>query len=235
MAKISSYPNADSVTLSDRLIGTEVGDDNATKNFSVGSMLALANDPALLTNFVPYTGATDSVDLDGYNIRAEEGNFSSLYEYNEKCFSFGQYYSSTTQQHTSIGVALNVQFGSPILSNGVTVATLEKLNFAWDGVYMIELKARVEHTGGGGDAQLSFWLTKLGANVPFSRQVYTIANTHIEEITYSMLVNVLSTDDITIAWSTTNTAAKLISTTAGGIYPMAPSAIVNVYKIGFLP
>jgi hypothetical protein len=63
MAKISSYPTAGTVTLSDMLIGTEVGDNNATKNFTVGEMLSLVNDPDVLTGFVPYTGATTDVDL----------------------------------------------------------------------------------------------------------------------------------------------------------------------------
>lgn len=63
MAKISSYPTAGTVTLSDMLIGTEVGDNNATKNFTVGEMLSLVNNPNVLTGFVPYTGATTDVDL----------------------------------------------------------------------------------------------------------------------------------------------------------------------------
>jgi hypothetical protein len=70
MAKISSYPTAGNVTLSDRLIGTEVGDDNATKNFTVGDMLSLVNDPNVLTEFVPYTGANDDVDLGIWELSA---------------------------------------------------------------------------------------------------------------------------------------------------------------------
>jgi hypothetical protein len=63
MAKISTYPNDTNVTLSDRLIGTDNENNNETKNFTIGSLLSLANDPTVLTGFVPYTGADDNVDL----------------------------------------------------------------------------------------------------------------------------------------------------------------------------
>lgn len=41
MAKINSYSTDSSVSLSDKLIGTDAEDTNATKNFTVGSLLAL--------------------------------------------------------------------------------------------------------------------------------------------------------------------------------------------------
>lgn len=233
MAKISTYASASAPTLSDMLIGTDIADSNNTKNFTIGGMLALANDPTVLTGFVPYTGATQDLDLSPYNIIADEGYFNNLTINGLAPFVFGQYYSSATQQHTSVGTLLPIQFPSGIIiTGGITISSFEKINFSSSGIYMITLTARVEHTSGGGDAEISLWATKLGANVPLSRQVYRIPNTHIQEITYSLLVRVSSTDDIVIYWSTTNTAAKLIPTVPGGIYPAAPSVMLNVYKVG---
>jgi hypothetical protein len=63
MGKISTYPIDTNVSLSDKLIGTDNENNNETKNFTVGSLLSLANDPSILTGFVPYTGATNDVDL----------------------------------------------------------------------------------------------------------------------------------------------------------------------------
>jgi hypothetical protein len=73
MAKISTYPNASSPQLSDMLIGSEVGDGNATKNFTIASILGLAN----LGSFVPYTGATENVDLGAYNLTADSAFLSN--------------------------------------------------------------------------------------------------------------------------------------------------------------
>jgi len=97
MAKISSYTNASPVTLSDKVIGTDTTHDNATKNFTVLSILGLIGDYyesvgtgtagyVLTSNgagnaptwqagggsFVPYTGATGDVDLGIYDLYANE-------------------------------------------------------------------------------------------------------------------------------------------------------------------
>jgi len=233
MAKISSYTVVGSPLLSDILIGSDSNDSNATKNFSIGGMLGLANDPSILTGFVPYTGATQDFALGAYGVSATFGDFGNLLVQGENAFVFGQYYSSATQQHTATGTGLPIDFPSGIISTGgITISSSNKINFAANGVYMITVTARVEHTGGGGDAQISLWATKLGGLVNLSRQVYTVANTHIQDITYSILVKVSNVDDIVINWSTTNTAAKLIPTIPGGPYPASPSVMVNVYKVG---
>lgn len=65
MAKISTYPTIGSPSLSDILIGTDSADNNATKNFSIGDVLGLISQ---VYNYVPYTGATGDVDLNGYSL-----------------------------------------------------------------------------------------------------------------------------------------------------------------------
>jgi hypothetical protein len=66
MGKISSYANDSTPNLSDKLIGTDVNDMNATKNFTIGQVLSLAN----LGTFVPYTGANANVNLGAFGITA---------------------------------------------------------------------------------------------------------------------------------------------------------------------
>jgi len=48
MAKISSYPSASPVDLSDMVIGTDTINSNATKNFTIQNMLALVPDAILV-------------------------------------------------------------------------------------------------------------------------------------------------------------------------------------------
>lgn len=59
MARISTYPTDSSVSGGDLLIGTDVDNANATKNFTVSSLIAYA----ATTNLVPYTGANQDVNL----------------------------------------------------------------------------------------------------------------------------------------------------------------------------
>jgi len=233
MAKISTYPSVGNPNLSDMLIGTDSADNNATKNFTIGSMLALVNDPSILTDFVPYTGANQDVDLGSFGITADFGNFGALSVQGQNPFVYGQLYSTATQQQTVINTPLAVQYPGVILSDNIYIVTSEKITVSANGVYMITVTARVDHTSGGGDAQISFWAAKLGLNIPFSRQVYTVANQHIQEITYSFLTRIADNEDVVIYWSTSNLNAKLVPTVPGGPYPAAPSAMVHIYKVGF--
>lgn len=66
MGKISTYGTVSAPTLSDKLIGTYVEDMNLTKNFRIGDLFNLAAEGSL----VPYTGATQNVDLGNYGIIA---------------------------------------------------------------------------------------------------------------------------------------------------------------------
>jgi len=362
MAKISTYPSDSNVTLSDKLIGTDVENNNATKNFTVGDLLDLipiedyvpytgatanvnlgsfdiqatdglftnitvvngnitnasvtnlqcidgsfnnslgieANAELLLdgdqgssgeilisqgvgqnpiwqsqstlfSNLVPYTGATANVNLGSFTIQALLGLFSTVNSYNGIFYdlnitgplrlsndvgisgqvltsqgpgvdplwtslpvvSYASYYSTATQQHTALSTPLAVDFPTVSETLGVYVTASNKIGFNNLGLYIVQLIARVEHTSGGGDAELNFWLKDQSANIANSRQVFTIANTHKNEITYTFMLRVTNTaNEYNVMWSTTNLAAKLIPTVAGGIYPAAPSAILNINKIG---
>jgi len=61
MGKINSYATADNpISGSDKMIGTESTNDNATKNFTVAQLAEFINGDG---NFVPYSGATEDLDL----------------------------------------------------------------------------------------------------------------------------------------------------------------------------
>lgn len=142
-----------------------------------------------------------------------------------------QAYSLVTQQHTTINTNKNVEFEFGSFFNDVSIVS-NQISFIKAGKYLIDVRARVEHTGGGGDAQLSLWLKFPTTNVVNSRQVYTVANTHIQEISYSFAVSIPNASDtLFVQWSTSNLAAKFIPVLASGIYPTAPSAIITVTRI----
>ena len=70
MAKISTYPGPSSPSISDMLIGTDVNDMNATKNFTIGDVLSVPGSTA----YVPYIGAINNVNLGTYNLLTDEIN-----------------------------------------------------------------------------------------------------------------------------------------------------------------
>lgn len=70
MAKISTYPGPSTPSLSDMLIGTDVNDMNATKNFTIGDILSVSGSSV----YVPYIGAINNVNLGTYNLLTDEIN-----------------------------------------------------------------------------------------------------------------------------------------------------------------
>ena len=303
MAKISTYTSVSPVELADKLIGTETTNNNATKNFTVGDVLTLFNNPASLTGFVPYIGATGNVDLGTYNLNADNvtGNIlealtrlyfdngadisldgitgnagdimlsqgagntpiwetqvtllgglvpytgatgdldlgsnnlraNAIYEGGNKLTSYLQAFSLVLQTQTNVGVAKIIEFETGSFSDTATISS-NLITFNAIGKYMVEVTARVEHTSGGGDAVLNFWLqNSITGPITYSRQTFYIPNNHTQEIKYSFLVEATSASDAIYAyWSTSNLNATFSPTVAGGIYPAAPSTMLNVYKIG---
>lgn len=319
MAKISTYPSDNNVTVSDKLIGTDAESNKATKNYLVGDILAVANDPNVLTAFVPYTGAISNVnlgvndlavnniqvadsiqavnqisaatldadlvevyqelrittgaviDLDGnkgssgdimisqgllnnpiwetqatlfsglvpytgatgdLNLGSNNLKANAIYEGGNKLTSYAQAFSLVNQTQTSVGFAKIIEFETGSFSDTATIVS-NLITFNAIGKYMIEVTARVEHTSGGGDAVLNLWLQYTTGAVPLTRQTFTVPNTHTQEIKYSFMISIGNpADAIRAYWSTSNLAARFAGTFAGGIYPAAPSTILNVYKIG---
>ena len=67
MGKISTYAQVSSPSLSDKVIGTDVSNMDATKNFTIADILSLGSSSGL---FVPYTGALANVNLGSYSLTA---------------------------------------------------------------------------------------------------------------------------------------------------------------------
>lgn len=68
MAKISTYNNDATPSLSDKLIGTDVDDLNSTKNYTIGAILGVPGS----STYVPYTGATGDVNIAGFGFYGAE-------------------------------------------------------------------------------------------------------------------------------------------------------------------
>lgn len=74
MAKIDSYATATPpIAGGDMLIGTDINDNNATKNFTVNQLITFVNSTG---TFVPYTGATANVDLGSNTLTVDTAVFS---------------------------------------------------------------------------------------------------------------------------------------------------------------
>lgn len=190
MGKISSYGTVSSPSLSDMLIGTDVADSNATKNFTIGEVLSLLDTSV----FVPYTDAAGDVYLTPYGLRAQyintvtelsfDGNpgepgqvamsngseTAPSWVYPADFDSYkGSFYDSLTQTLTGgAGVAVPVILRQTdvFATNGISVVTdgthLTRITVANAGVYNLLFSAQLTNSGGSGQT-VDFWLRKNGS------------------------------------------------------------------------
>lgn len=123
--KISAYADDSSPNLSDKVIGTDVDNMNATKNFTIGQILDLAN----LDSFVPYTGATSNVNLGNFGIVAHSivklgGTSSQFLKANGSVDSNTYATTSSLLSYVPyIGATANVNLGG----NSITANSIVKL------------------------------------------------------------------------------------------------------------
>jgi hypothetical protein len=112
MAKISTYPLDSTPNLGDKLIGTDVNDNLATKNLTVGQILSV---PGSAT-YVPYTGATANVDLGANDLDATNINATDFFGTNITLSGFA-YTDSIKAIGTSLTTYDNVGQGFGLLIN----------------------------------------------------------------------------------------------------------------------
>lgn len=103
MARIKTYPIDLVPTLTDKVVGSDVDESSATKNYTIGSILSLAGS----TTYVPYTGALEDVDLGSYSLTLTDLHLSgSLYDNVGGTGSLNDVLSITANgvEWTSIGI-----------------------------------------------------------------------------------------------------------------------------------
>jgi len=103
VARIKTYPIDLVPTLTDKVVGSDVDESSATKNYTVGSILSLEGS----TTYVPYTGALEDVDLGSYSLTLTDLHLSgSLYDNVGGTGSLSDVLSITANgvEWTSIGI-----------------------------------------------------------------------------------------------------------------------------------
>lgn len=144
MGKISSYANDSTPNLSDKLIGTDVDNLNATKNFTVGQVVSLANANLAATQVLNGTSfvtqAPSALDTPLIvSFGAAQGSISTPVQldafgkvtFNEAGLYFINGFGSVERQGSSGGVAI-LLFRARL--NGVQVSTTKGFHLDTTGV-----------------------------------------------------------------------------------------------------
>lgn len=249
MGKISGYANDSTPNLGDKLIGTDVDNMNATKNFTISQILSLGASSGL---FVPYTGAIGSVDLGSYSIGANSfiklgGTSSQFLKADGSVDSttyatalyYGSFYDTTTQTaaaaNTAYAVKLNstvstATSGFSILTDGLGDKTIIKAANA--GVYNIQFSAQLRRGSGGTSETVDFWLKKNGVNVPYTNTSVSVqANAGLLVAAWNFFIQMDAGAEAQLMWATTTTAIDMPYAPSSVIHPETPSVILTVNKV----
>lgn len=257
MGKISTYPIDANPSLSDKLIGTEVGSLDATKNYTISSILSLGNSSGL---FVPYTGALGPVTLGVHGITAnsftkaggtsaqflkadgsvDSTTYATAASVTALAPKYGSFYDTTTQTalaaNTAYAIKLNstdntATSGFSIALDGLGNKTIIKAASA--GVYNIAFSAQLRRSTGGSHETIDFWLKRDGVNVPYTNTAVSVqANAGLLVAAWNFFIQMDAATEVQLMWSTTTTAIDMPYAAASGVHPETPSVILTVNKVG---
>jgi hypothetical protein len=257
MGKISGYAIDSTPNVGDKLIGTDVNDLNATKNFTIGQILSLGATSGLL---VPYTGATGPVTLGVHGITAnsfvkaggtsaqflkadgsvDSNTYATAASVSALTPYYGSFYDTTTQTalaaNTAYAIKLNstdltATSGFSILIDGLGNKTIIKA--ANQGVYNIAFSAQLRRGSGGSAEQVNFWLKKNGVNVPFTNTVVSVqSNAGLLVAAWNFFIQMDAGAEAQLMWSTSTTAIDILYGAASGVHPETPSVILTVNRVG---
>jgi hypothetical protein len=257
MGKISGYANDSTPNVGDKLIGTDVNDLNATKNFTIGQILSLGASSGLL---VPYTGATGPVNLGVHGITANSfvktgGSSSQFLKADGSVDSttyataasvtalapkYGSFYDTTLQTALAANTAYPIKLNSTdnTATNGFAVGndglgnpTIIKAASA--GVYNIAFSAQLQRTTGGSSETVDIWLRKNGSNLAWTNTAVNVqANAGFLVAAWNFFVQLDANAEFQLMWATTSTAIQLVFGDLTAVHPQTPSVILTVNKVG---
>ena len=257
MGKISGYANDSTPNVGDKLIGTDVNDLNATKNFTIGQILSLGASSGLL---VPYTGATGPVNLGSNSITSNSfikagGTSSQFLKADGSVDSttyataasvtalapkYGSFYDTTLQTALAANTAYPIKLNSTdnTATNGFVVdndgfgnATIIKAASA--GVYNVAFSAQIQRTTGGSLESVNFWLRRNNTNLPWTNTFVNVqANSGYLVAAWNFFVQLDAGSQFQLMWSTSSTAIQLVFGDLTAVHPATPSVILTVNKVG---
>ena len=256
MAKISLYGVDGTPSLGDKLIGTDVTDNNATKNYVISDILGLLDlsDYVTISTSQTIIGTKTFDDDTVFNSEVSIPNItqapaetdrilvsdSGVIKYrtasqvlNEQVH-FGSFYDTTNQVGGSIK-AMTFNSSDLAANNGVSIANGSEIVFPVRGTYNLAFSAEIQKTGGSSE-NIYIWLRANGVDVPETATLVQMANntSHLVAAWNFFYYNQTPGDYCEIMWyaATTNVELKAINSGLPVGVPNVPSIILTVNQVG---
>ena len=148
----------------------------------------------------------------------------------------GSFYDTTNQTSTS-GQILAMNFNTPDISNGVSIVNNilgqpTRITVANAGTYNVQFSAQLSRPqGGGGSASdVNIWLALNGNDIPWSNTKITMqANDKYIVAAWNWFVTLTAGQYVEIMWSQQDSI--FLAAVPAGVHPAIPSVILTVNQI----
>lgn len=204
MAKISSYTSDSNVTLSDKLIGTDAENNNATKNFLVSDLLELV--PKVLNT---YKGSFYDVITQTLTGGANVGIPVIL---------------RTTDTNATNGVS--------VVTDGTNLTRITVANAGVYNIMFSSQLANSAGSSQTVDFWLRKNGSTAAANIADTNgKVVLQSNTNFVMAAWNYFVALNAGDYIQLMWTATSTNITMVADPANAVHPATPSIILTVNQI----
>jgi hypothetical protein len=153
---------------------------------------------------------------------------SSFFANGNKQFNVGAF-SSLVTQSGSAGVSQSVNFEVTDKSEGVSIASNNRITLANSGTYSITFSAQIK--ADGGQDTIWMWLKKNGTNVANTSTKIIGKNGEETVLTVNYVVDAAASDYYELAWENLNGYGDLLYEPSSGNYPAIPSVILTVTQV----
>lgn len=145
----------------------------------------------------------------------------------------GTFYDTTTQTVVA-GASASVTLDTPVLSDGVTLASNSRITVARTGTYNLQFSAQVQTTVGG-SPNVHIWLRKNGTNLTYTNTGISIQNQNSKYVAaWNFVESLIAGDYLELIWfvyggASAQLVAETPSASNGGVG--VPSVIVTMTQI----
>lgn len=152
----------------------------------------------------------------------------------------GQFIDLTTQSVIAINTPTAMQFNTAdALNSGVTVVYdglgyPTQITVAKTAVYNLQFSAQIERGSGGSPAQISIWLSKMGADLPDTNTHLTVVSNSGKLVaSWNFLVDLVAGEFVQLMYSVSDSSIQLLYSPndISVPHPATPSTILTMVEI----
>lgn len=146
---------------------------------------------------------------------------------------YGSFYDTTTQTNISTTGVNTLSYNSSVHTNGISIASGNRISFSNSGVYNLQFSAQIDKTDGGDD-RIDIWLSKTGVYEPWTNTTLTLHQQDAKTVAaWNFIVTANSGEYYQLHWASADANMRILAESGltNPTRPDIPSVILTVIEI----